>query len=1117
MTDFFTYMAGHNHNGAPVLSSKEWTPTEVKTGGKAYWFASNQWPVTDIRALADVLDKTRNKPDFQIIRGKAVEGLDTKELHRRLSAPDQDDPATYEECPHHWLMIDFDDIDIRGTMVDPIEDPEHAAQWLVDLLPVEFCDVSYYWHFSASTGHHSKMRDGVVEFLSAHLWFWLDRPVGNEELKRWAVDVRSKGVRVDGSLYTPVQPHFCADPIIPSTMRDPMPVRAGFVELERDEVAIAIPEHTQRAYSTAGAPWMGPDRSDWDVSSKYEEAIAAIGIDGYHEETKHAIGVYITHSGIDTEPLLRDLTDAHLNNPQGRPAKEIDRKIRELPKMIEWTVHQQREAEKKDAQRFDENGDILAPELIPEHFIMDEVTLSDATGHLFDTLHNTLNAARTGGESAPVIGMGITPGVGKTHTAIGRGLFESATEHSIRYFGPSNSLADEKRGETLELADEIIGQRFDEEDHLSEVEQWVVDAGRRPRLSTSASSLTRNDLTGARDRLYHKRGFGPESCLNWKGFGEKFEGAASNPASTLCKACPMAEQCKAKGFLNGQEYKPHSFGFAPHNYLFTPMSLKEGKEGYAPSRYIIDENFLAAGTPIHHRVFSGILGEHENSAARVRYKGENADLWEVRQDILKSLAECFTNGRRAPLQSVKRRISSGDIKAVLEVEQTRVKVTAAHGSDEYEKQLKLSKHLGFPDRAVIDLLKSLKAQLRRQGYWLKGIEMSEDDEGRRVIHICRRQDMDGIHPGSAVVLLDATMHEEITKRFFPSIKTERIDVERPHASIIQVRDKTYSKHSIIPDADQKRTNKRGKNDTAAEMAKRELDTVRGVINGAIEAGQQVGLITYQEIEGEFAAEIKAGCKFGYFGGVVGSNAFKDCDLLIILGRLEPKIIDLELQAGGLTYDEDGDIKYIQPDETGQYRLVSAPRRFVRKNGEVMGTMVSDHPDPVCSVILQTVREDGILQTAERARAVRATEEKPKTVLLMTNIPVRMKIDAHISASQLRAAQDRGQLLRADEIFSVNGGGRFLPMTPAALVGAGAYEKTTQAKEFIKRMKERPEPQMLFSGAAMIPVRRIEYRYAGQRGGNPAWGYYWTHEDDATEVARYLQPIIGAEIISVTLH
>ena len=85
----------------------------------------------------------------------------------------------------------------------------------ISTLPPEFHNVSAWWQVTSSAG--------IKPGIRLRLWFWLDRPVSDDEAKRWLADAP-----VDRSLYSPVQVHYVAQPVFDPPELDPVPLRSGW-------------------------------------------------------------------------------------------------------------------------------------------------------------------------------------------------------------------------------------------------------------------------------------------------------------------------------------------------------------------------------------------------------------------------------------------------------------------------------------------------------------------------------------------------------------------------------------------------------------------------------------------------------------------------------------------------------------------------------------------------------------------------------------------------------------------------------------------------------------------------------------------------------------------------
>jgi hypothetical protein len=208
----------------------------VRPYDEAKHFAAQPVRVMGIAELAAAITRISADRHAFLIRGEPLADTDLRRC-RRLAYEDREtgDPACFREVPRRWLLLDFDSIE-RPFMFDPM-DGELGAIYLRSLLPPCFHDRSCWWSFTSSAGFSPGLR--------MRLAFWLDRPVGEPELKRLL-----GGCPVDASLFRPVQPIYVAPPIIRGA-RDPVRQRSGYLEDGHDTVA--VPELPEPATATVPA------------------------------------------------------------------------------------------------------------------------------------------------------------------------------------------------------------------------------------------------------------------------------------------------------------------------------------------------------------------------------------------------------------------------------------------------------------------------------------------------------------------------------------------------------------------------------------------------------------------------------------------------------------------------------------------------------------------------------------------------------------------------------------------------------------------------------------------------------------------------------------------------
>lgn len=134
--------------------------------------------------------------------------------------------------------------------------------------------------------------------------------------------------------------------------------------------------------------------------------------------------------------------------------------------------------------------------------------------------------------------------------------------------------------------------------------------------------------------------------------------------------------------------------------------------------------------------------------------------------------------------------------------------------------------------------------------------------------------------------------------------------------------------------------------------------------------QNPGIITFKAL-----ADIFDKIQTGHFYGNRGTNAFENCDVLVVAGTPQPPLFQIERLAKSIWR------KRMRPFDPTWY---AQPRRFMYEdNGQGYAYPVSMYADPELNAILWQYREAEIIQAAHRLRILRY--DKP--VYLLTNIPI----------------------------------------------------------------------------------------------------------------------------------
>ncbi|MBT4933952.1 MAG: hypothetical protein HOL66_05395 [Rhodospirillaceae bacterium] len=265
--------------------------------------------VPDIQSLFEVLEEDSKNPKAAVVRGALRGHVDPDGIiHLRKDVSRWGDTAHFEECPRNWLMIDIDKQPLDG--IDLINTPVKTVKRAIGkFLPDCYQDVSFVWQLSSSAGLKD---DGL---LSIHIWFILDRPVWQDELKTYHV---LKAPAVDPRPFQTVQVHYIAAPIFEDGIKDHLSKRIGLVRLDKAEVSLPVlpPEAVASAYRTIGK---GPTGSVHGFEEKLKFLGDGEGLSRFHDVLIAAASSYVYGKfewEIDTEWLKARLRDAINNAPK---------------------------------------------------------------------------------------------------------------------------------------------------------------------------------------------------------------------------------------------------------------------------------------------------------------------------------------------------------------------------------------------------------------------------------------------------------------------------------------------------------------------------------------------------------------------------------------------------------------------------------------------------------------------------------------------------------------------------------------------------------------------------------------------------------------------------------
>lgn len=193
------------------------------------YFQYEEIPVSCLNSLCHALVGLEAEPKKLIIRGKPKKDAGNI-VRRKVRGED----AAFEPASRRWVMLDVDKREIPDSL-DLTANPEEVIKWLLNQLPEPFRKADCLFQFSSSQNIPEKVGDAPRKVVSVHFWFWCDRPVSDEEWKRFfKIDSLST---VDLSLFNAVQAHYVARPSFRG-MDDPMPRRMGLLRGDSDTVFV---------------------------------------------------------------------------------------------------------------------------------------------------------------------------------------------------------------------------------------------------------------------------------------------------------------------------------------------------------------------------------------------------------------------------------------------------------------------------------------------------------------------------------------------------------------------------------------------------------------------------------------------------------------------------------------------------------------------------------------------------------------------------------------------------------------------------------------------------------------------------------------------------------------
>jgi hypothetical protein len=175
---------------------------------------AQQPQVTSFHDMVEVLESiSTDRQDCYPIREQlnqaGREQLEANGLvNRRLKEHKDGASPHLEDVPVNYLMLDSDKMECPDHLMN--SNDEEKVKWLIAQLPQTFHSASCWYQWSSSYKYKDQGK------LKIHLWYWLDRPIKTEVIKRWINKlVNRKELHediIDLACFNRTQPLYTAHP-----------------------------------------------------------------------------------------------------------------------------------------------------------------------------------------------------------------------------------------------------------------------------------------------------------------------------------------------------------------------------------------------------------------------------------------------------------------------------------------------------------------------------------------------------------------------------------------------------------------------------------------------------------------------------------------------------------------------------------------------------------------------------------------------------------------------------------------------------------------------------------------------------------------------------------------
>jgi hypothetical protein len=280
-----------------------------------------------------------------------------------------------------------------------------------------------------------------------------------------------------------------------------------------------------------------------------------------------------------------------------------------------------------------------------------------------------------------------------------------------------------------------------------------------------------------------------------------------------------------------------------------------------------------------------------------------------------------------------------------------------------------------------------------------------------------REEIDPTWDRSAVVVLDATGDVEVARWWLPGLEPlGRAWARLPHARVVQLVDRSLRYGSFTGGSRAAVTNR-----TRVRLLVRTIEVLAGGGHGRAPGEHDVlvvvPLAVRRTLEGGQGGDRLVGPRTGllHFGVERGVDAFGRVLALVVASRPLPSVADLEALAEicsgrrlarrvppgeGYPRRTVRRLPRFEPCQIGRFYRLGVEIDRLPADRLVAQQLHHPDPDPDAERVRWQVCEAALMQAVGRARAVNRTARDPVLIVVLTDVPLPIEIDAVLAGREL---------------------------------------------------------------------------------------------------------------------